>query len=464
MVQLLARLGMTGAWYIVTLFAFSTSLPLGNHYEPPEGWHQNHDAVGFSPSPEIASFHHPYDDFFGHVNSPPNQWPYESFPELQPLPGSLNVGPFHQSMSHTTLQGGFDSDQHVTRFEHGENGAQGMWHQNWPQHSPEVQPNDVLHDASWIRHPAEVEESGKNTVDKASHSLYPVSTSERPVKVHRTVQRIASALRQGTLKRPAESTLEGLRLGVPISRPESPTTLASSGSSSLHTGSPRLVPSNSELQAEPTASFSGAGSHDTTISETVHGNRNKPGTAGERKVFRGLFGRTLPMALNRIPETDPPFEKSKELDTRTSFKSEPLHLEEIREKINSKVFAGQLQWVPRHSFTQSQFRRHREVALRQSRLLSNVEIPIFRIPEDGGTIQNVRMTVHGGSNLLGKQYDGSILAGRTWYSFWGIPEGRHPYGPKISEVLAVLRLTQDSLGKLDYRHFYARVHELAYTS
>ena len=102
---------------------------------------------------------------------------------------------------------------------------------------------------------------------------------------------------------------------------------------------------------------------------------------------------------------------------------------DVFEKINEKIFNGKLIKVNPSDFGKHIWDEHKTSVHQPSRVLPFVELTPQPLPKKAGTIKNVRMTAH----YVRKKLPPSVGADesvKTFYHFWGIPEGRDPNSQK----------------------------------
>ncbi|KAJ1583921.1 hypothetical protein NDA11_000111 [Ustilago hordei] len=140
-----------------------------------------------------------------------------------------------------------------------------------------------------------------------------------------------------------------------------------------------------------------------------------------------------PNSFNSFKYSASPLEKEIESKRgpgrRTTFRNLK---NDVFEKINEKIFNGKLIKVNSLVFGKNIWNEHKKSVHQPSRVLPFVELTPQPLPKKAGTIKNVRMTAHHVRKKLAQEAasvgaDGSV---KTFYHFWGIPEGRDPNSQK----------------------------------
>nr|CDI53217.1 uncharacterized protein BN887_05658 [Melanopsichium pennsylvanicum 4] len=134
-----------------------------------------------------------------------------------------------------------------------------------------------------------------------------------------------------------------------------------------------------------------------------------------------------PDYLRRLPWTLPPM--LKEVGRRTVH--EYHGPDDVRKMINSKIFAGKLEWIPKSAIPSWANGKMGQHALLPSRVLPHIEPLEYRLRFGGGVINHIRMTVHGGNAWPGWPETESWLKMKTLWNFWGVPEGREKRGERL---------------------------------
>ncbi|KAJ1029077.1 hypothetical protein NDA18_002705 [Ustilago nuda] len=207
---------------------------------------------------------------------------------------------------------------------------------------------------------------------------------------------------------------------------------------SSHAGS---YPSSSEARGFDRVSNEGASSSGTSYipSKSYQARTRKPFKAAEEvKRYAHIMQRSRnePDALRDFPYSASPINlglPSKEAEAqRTIFR--PVKDGTIFKNINENIFGGQLKKVELSNFPVHTLDNYRRATHKPSRKLPLVDFSPRKLKNDGGVIKSVRMTVHKGpfysrQKISAPEEDPEAfvrrqLKDKTFYNFWGIPEGR----------------------------------------
>ena len=102
-----------------------------------------------------------------------------------------------------------------------------------------------------------------------------------------------------------------------------------------------------------------------------------------------------------------------------------------RQTINREIFGGKLRWIDPSTLSPEALGVMKRYALLPSRILPLAHPPHHTIENGGGTINNIRVSVHGGDKDKSRMLDNHVLRHKTFYNFWGVPEGAEPGGKRI---------------------------------